>query len=86
MGGQVKPALVEDRDQGWSSPVLVAQAREVLGELVVHVGCLGCGLRALEDPCGGAVRAAVGVFELLVGEPLVHGERVGWVVSFAALG
>jgi hypothetical protein len=58
----------------------------VLAELVVHVGGVGCGLRALEDPCGGVVRAAVGAFELLVGEPLVDGERVGWVVSFVALG
>ena len=85
-GRSGQTGFVEDRDQGWSSPVLIAQAREVLAELVVHVGGLRCGLRALEDPCGGAVRAAVGAFELLVGEPLVDGERVGRVVSFAALG
>jgi len=52
--------FVEDRNQGWSAPVVLAQACEVLGELVVQLGGLGCGLRALEDPRGGAVGAAVG--------------------------
>jgi hypothetical protein len=65
--------------------VLLAQAGEVVTERVELAGGLRRRSRALEDPCGGAVRVSIGALEHLVGDALVDRKRVGGPTSLAAL-